>query len=172
MEERDSFSSPRTPRTPQLSRMSAGTPFTPFSPMALDITPQMQLWVDDFLDGLGEKGSPAAGLKKLKRELMTAFTELFSLGLTISSRFLAEQSTGIAEDEVDGEVDEADKEKQELSKEQEEEKARVRKEEDVLQLAKAYYNLKEYKRCARVLEKCSSHQASFLRYFSLYLAGM
>jgi len=137
------------------------------SPMAIAI--EDSLWCDSFLHQTTDGAQKVAGLKKLKRELMSVFTELFSLGLTISSRFLAEQSTGM-EVEADDGGDEQEK-GAESGKEAENERIRAKKEEDVLQLAKAYYNLKEYKRCARVLEKCSSHQATFLHYFSLYLAG-
>ena len=137
------------------------------SPMAIAV--EDSLWCDSFLHQTTDGAQKVAGLKKLKRELMSVFTELFSLGLTISSRFLAEQSTGM-EVEADDGGDEQEK-GTESGKVAENERIRAKKEEDVLQLAKAYYNLKEYKRCARMLEKCSSHQATFLHYFSLYLAG-
>lgn len=137
-----------------------------------------RLWVETFiyestssasLEGAALQRN-AATLKKLKRDMMNAFNELFPLGLAISSRFLAEQSTGIIrvepfDETINNNNDDGGRREKEKGVQQQE------IEEDVLQLAKAYYNMKEYRRCASVLEKCSSHQATFLRYFSLYLAG-
>lgn len=144
------------------------------------------LWADSFVANAG--GSPAWGLRKLKREMMAAFTELFAVGLTIGARFLAEQATGIDEDAELAADDSRGKEKHNNGEKEMMEEDEIMKtlergntlrrdhvgdenEECVLQLAKAYFNLKEYKRCARALEKCSSRQATFLRFFSLYLAG-
>lgn len=40
-----------------------------------------------------------------------------------------------------------------------------------MELAKTYFDVREYRRAAHLLATCSSHRAVFLRGYSLYLAG-
>lgn len=42
---------------------------------------------------------------------------------------------------------------------------------DTYLMAKTFFDLKEYDRCASILEKCESNKSRFLRLYSKYLVG-
>jgi anaphase-promoting complex subunit 8 len=108
------------------------------------------------------KGLAGVSKARIKAELRAARVQLSNHGLMHSAKWAAEQVVGLGE--VNEDETQAAAQRLPVSEVAEDE-------EDVLALARAYFDVREYRRAAHLLTNSTSQRALFLRGYSLYLAG-
>ncbi|KAK3239275.1 anaphase-promoting complex component apc8 [Cymbomonas tetramitiformis] len=104
-----------------------------------------------------------------RRELRRAIYELRDRGLYQSAKWAAEQAVGFRP-LANNETSLSEGESVSTSSSMKEDDGEGHDEELFL-LAKAYFDLKEYRRCAHALRSVSGRRSLFLRCYALYLAG-
>ncbi|EOD11256.1 hypothetical protein EMIHUDRAFT_120383 [Emiliania huxleyi CCMP1516] len=100
-----------------------------------------------------------------RAQLRAAVRDLSDRGLKCSAKWAAEQLVGLAGGPLDDEAGTSDAPMSPA------EEVGSREEEDQLLLAKAYFDLNEFKRAAHALRVARGASGRFLRWYSLFLAG-
>ena len=116
---------------------------------------------------MGRRGD-ASGDAGRARELRDAIARCRARGLTRAAAWACEQLCGLETARADADADGATATSAAMDEDEDEDEAMM---DDAYSLAKAYFDLGEYRRCAHALREANAPLQTFLREYATFLAG-